>query len=64
MKRRILSEKNLVVLLFVVVLIVFSAAHEDSKKIAKMYEDTFQSISSDGPDHELEDFELPPIELR
>jgi len=42
MKRRILSEKNLVVLLFVLVLILFSVAQEDSKKIEKMYQETFQ----------------------
>jgi hypothetical protein len=42
MNRRILSEKNLVVLLFVLVLILFSVAQEDSKKIEKMYQETFQ----------------------
>ncbi len=32
-----LSERNLVVLLFVMVLITFSLAQEDSKKMEKMY---------------------------
>jgi hypothetical protein len=35
--KRILSEKNIVVLLFVLVLITFSLAQEDSKKIQKLY---------------------------
>ena len=35
--KQILSEKNLVVILFVMVLITFSLAQEDSKKIEKMY---------------------------
>jgi hypothetical protein len=36
MKRKI-SERHLVVLLFIVVLITFSFAHEDSKKIEQLY---------------------------
>ena len=35
--KRILSEKNLVVLLFVMVLITFSLAHEDTKKMGHLY---------------------------
>jgi hypothetical protein len=35
--KAILSEKNLVVVLFVMVLITFSLAQEDSKKMEKMY---------------------------
>ena len=35
--RRILSEKNLVVILFVMVLITFAMAHEDTKKMEKAY---------------------------
>jgi hypothetical protein len=35
--KRILSEKNIVVILFVMVLITFSLAQEDTKKIEKMY---------------------------
>jgi hypothetical protein len=33
----ILSEKNIVVVLFVMVLITFSLAQEDSRKMEKMY---------------------------
>ncbi|HEY6064127.1 MAG TPA: hypothetical protein VIV35_10990 [Chitinophagaceae bacterium] len=33
----ILSEKNIVVILFVMVLITFSLAQEDSRKMEKMY---------------------------
>lgn len=35
--KQILSEKNLVVILFVLVLITFSLAQEDSKKMEKIY---------------------------
>lgn len=35
--RRILSEKNIVVLLFVLVLITFSLAQEDSKKMERLH---------------------------
>ena len=44
--KRILSEKNLVVVLFVMVLVIFSLAQEDSKKIEKMYPDTNSSTVS------------------
>ena len=37
MRRRILSERNLVVVLFIMVLVIFSLAQEDTKKIEKMY---------------------------
>jgi hypothetical protein len=35
--KQILSEKNLVIVLFVMVLITFSLAQEDSRKMEKMY---------------------------
>lgn len=35
--KRILSEKNVVIVLFVLVLITFSLAQEDSKKMERMY---------------------------
>ncbi len=35
--KTILSEKNLVVLLFVMVLVTFSLAHEDTKKMEHLY---------------------------
>ncbi len=35
--KSILSEKNLVVVLFIMVLVTFSLAQEDSKKMEKMY---------------------------
>lgn len=38
--RAFLSERNLVVILFVMVLITFSLAQEDSKKMEKMYTGT------------------------
>ncbi|MBL7742223.1 MAG: hypothetical protein JNN00_02005 [Chitinophagaceae bacterium] len=38
--RRILSEKNLVIVLFFLVFVTFSLAQEDTRKIEKMYLDT------------------------
>jgi hypothetical protein len=35
--KAILSERNLVIVLFVMVFITFSLAHEDSKKMEKAY---------------------------
>jgi len=37
--KAVLSEKNLVMVLFVMVFIIFSLAHEDSKKMGKGYTD-------------------------
>ena len=44
--RSILSEKNLVVVLFVMVLVTFSLAHEDTKKMEQIYQDMNSSTSS------------------
>lgn len=44
--RRILSEKNIVVILFVMVLITFSLAQEDSRKMEKMYSGINSSAAS------------------
>lgn len=41
-----MSERNLVVVLFVMVLVIFSLAQEDSKKIEKMYLDDYSSSAS------------------
>jgi hypothetical protein len=38
--RSLLSERNIVVILFVLVLITFSLAQEDSKKMEQMYSGT------------------------
>ena len=38
--KRILSEKNMVVILFVMVLVTFSLAQEDTKKIERMFLET------------------------
>jgi hypothetical protein len=45
--RKILSEKNIAALLFVLVIIVFSFAHEDSKKRSLNYSETAQYLSPD-----------------
>lgn len=42
--RAILSEKNVVIILFVMVFIVFSFAHEDSKKMEKLYFNSSSAI--------------------
>jgi hypothetical protein len=42
----ILSERNIVVVLFVMVLIIFSLAQEDSKKMESMYAGAGNQISA------------------
>ena len=44
--KKILSERNLVVVLFVMVLITFSLAQEDSKKMERMYSGANSSPAS------------------
>jgi cell shape-determining protein MreC len=44
--RRILSERNLVVVLFVMALVVFVFAQQDTKKIEKIYMDHNSASSS------------------
>jgi len=44
--KTILSEKNLVVLLFVMVLVTFSLAHEDTKKMEHLYNGANSSAAS------------------
>jgi uncharacterized membrane protein len=46
MRKKILSEKNLVVILFVMVFIIFSLAQEDTRKIEQMYLDTNTSATT------------------
>ncbi|HJS54155.1 MAG TPA: hypothetical protein VJ765_06405 [Chitinophagaceae bacterium] len=44
---QILSEKNIAALLFVLVIIAFSFAHEDSKKRSVNYNVSSQSVTTD-----------------
>ena len=44
--KRILSEKNLVVVLFVLVLITFAFAQEDTKKMERAYAGINASVTS------------------
>jgi len=44
--RKVLSERNIVVVLFVMVLVAFSFAQEDTKKIEKMYLNANSSATS------------------
>jgi hypothetical protein len=45
--RKILSEKNFAALLFIMVIVAFSFAHEDSKKRSINYNVSSKSISLD-----------------
>ena len=47
--RKILSEKNIAGLLFVMVIVAFSFAHEDSKKRSLNYNVSTHSVSSENP---------------
>jgi hypothetical protein len=44
--RTVLSEKNLVIVLFILVLVAFSFAHEDSKKMEQFFAGANQSLNS------------------
>lgn len=44
--KKILSERNLVVVLFILVCITFVFAHEDSKKMEKAYEGVNAPVSA------------------
>jgi hypothetical protein len=46
MKQRILSEKNLVVVLFVLVLVIFSFAQADTKKFEKMFLESTPQVTT------------------
>jgi hypothetical protein len=46
MKRSIVSEKKLVVVLFILVVVIFSFAQADTKKIEKMYLDNNPSVTT------------------
>lgn len=48
--QKILSEKKLVVVLFVMVLVIFSLAQEDTKKIERMYFRTGKGATSQNQD--------------
>ncbi|HLF46024.1 MAG TPA: hypothetical protein VI548_06345 [Chitinophagaceae bacterium] len=43
--KKILSEKNIVAILFLLVFVAFTFAHEDSKKRYKNYQVSFPAIS-------------------
>ena len=51
--RKILSEKNIAILLFVMVIIAFSFAHEDSKKRSLNYNVSTHSVSPETPPSSL-----------
>jgi hypothetical protein len=61
--RRILSERNLVVILFVLALVVFVFAHRDTRQMEMLYMDKESSISSLSTAHqpftEVKDASLP-----
>ena len=47
--RTVLSEKNLVIVLFIMVLVAFSFAHEDSKKMELIFAGANHSLNSSNP---------------
>lgn len=47
--RAVLSEKNLVIVLFIMVLVAFSFAHEDSKKMEQIFAGAHQALNSSNP---------------
>jgi hypothetical protein len=51
--RKILSEKNIAALLFVLVILTFSFAHEDSKKRSVNYNVNTKSLSPDNKNTSL-----------
>ncbi|MGZ5218427.1 MAG: hypothetical protein ACXWC7_00060 [Chitinophagaceae bacterium] len=44
--RKFLSERNFVIILFIVAFVVFSFAQEDAKKVEKMYQNAGSTASS------------------
>jgi hypothetical protein len=52
--RSILSERNIVIALFVLVFITFSLAHEDSKVLEKKYLETTATATTDASPVEVE----------
>ena len=60
--RAVLSEKNLVIVLFIMVLVAFSFAHEDSKKMDFIFAGANQSLNSANP--LLTQNDQPPIDTR
>ncbi len=59
--RSILSEKNLVVILFVMVLITFSLAQEDSKKMESIYLGTNTGAVINNQHKEVAAFSAAPL---
>jgi hypothetical protein len=74
MKQRILSEKSLVVVLFVMVLVIFSFAQADTKKFEKMFLDSnlppvttsFDQTENPGAGAKTEEIKkvIPHLQLR
>jgi hypothetical protein len=50
--RRILSERNLVVIVFVLALVVFVFAHRDTRQMEMMYMDKANALSSLSTPHQ------------
>lgn len=61
--RRILSERNLVVILFVLALVAFVFAHRDTEQMEMLYMNKLNSVSSLSTPHqpltEVKDASLP-----
>lgn len=61
--RRILSEKNLVVVLFIMVLVIFSLAQEDTEKIERMYQNANSPAVSLPVEAQTAEAEIPAKEI-
>jgi hypothetical protein len=69
MRKTFLSERNLVIVLFVMVLVIFSFAHEDTKRFETIQPDpstTTSSLNADeNPATSIRTKEIiPPVQLR
>ena len=60
--KAILSERNVVIVLFVMVLITFSLAQEDSKKMEKMYTGSQTATASNLLARQLDPPVISPVE--
>ncbi|MBL7746884.1 MAG: hypothetical protein JNM19_05615 [Chitinophagaceae bacterium] len=61
--RSLLSERNIVVVLFVLVLITFSLAQEDSKKMEQLYSGSRAAAVSHYLTQRSAEMNLPAIEI-
>mgnify|MGYP007082032716 CR=1 FL=1 len=64
MRRSILSEKNLVVVLFVMVLVIFSFAQADTQKFEKMFLDSNPPVTTSFDQTEIPEANIKTEEIK